>query len=215
MAAEAPSRREQVIVMAKPDGHARLYSADEVARLHGCWRDTLAWLRGADPDDLEYASVVAAVAQKAALRMPRYNSYDITTWITRASDVPVLAVPEHAASVALIEAVGEILHGIGFTQTGKFTGWLNRITIELMYRQANAFTANRDLLVPNLLKGPVAIAYFEGARTPLAHTLKLVVRSALAATTSPLTNLIHLDLVTERERALITASLEPDLGSRS
>ncbi len=75
------------------------------------------------------------------------------------------------------------------------------------------FTANRELLVPNLLKGPVAIAYFKGTRVPLAHALKLVVRSALAATTSPLTNLIHIDLVTERERHLIADSLAPDFSS--
>lgn len=213
MPPDALSSREQIIVMAKPDGHARPYGADEITRLHGCWRDTLAWLRGADPDDLEHARVVAAVAQKAALRMPRYSAYDITTWITQASDISVVAAPEHTVPTPLIEAVGEILHGIGFARTGNFTGWLNRVTIELMYRQANAFTANRDLLVPNLIKGPVAIAYYQGTRTPLAHALKLVTRSALAATTSPLTNLVHLDLVTERERTLITASLEPDLGS--
>lgn len=37
------------------------------------------------------------------------------------------------------------------------------------------------------------MAYFEGNRIALAHALKLAIRSALASTTSPLTNLIHLD----------------------
>jgi hypothetical protein len=184
-----------------------------VTRIHGCWRDTIAWLRGADPDDLEHASVVAAVAEKAALRMPRYSAYDIATWIEQARDGPVAASgdPDPAP---LIEVAGGILNGLGFSCIGQYSGWLNRITIELLYRQANTFSANRELLVPSLLKGPVAIAYFEGTRTSLAHALKLVIRSALVSKTSSLTNLIHLDLVTDCERGLIAESLSPDLGSR-
>jgi hypothetical protein len=203
----------QIIIMAKPDGHARPYGTSDVTRIHGCWRDTIAWLRGADPDDLEHASVVAAVAEKAALRMPRYSAYDIATWIEQARDGPVAASgdPDPAP---LIEVAGGILNGLGFSCIGQYSGWLNRITIELLYRQANTFSANRELLVPSLLKGPVAIAYFEGTRTSLAHALKLVIRSALVSKTSSLTNLIHLDLVTDCERGLIAESLSPDLGSR-
>lgn len=203
----------QVIVMAKPDGHARPYGAADVARIHGCWRDTIAWLRGADPDDLEHASLVAAVAEKAALRMPRLGAYDIATWIAQARDAPATA-PGHPGPAPLIQVAGGIIAGLGFTCTGHYSGWLNRITIELLYRQANKFSANRELLVPSLLKGPVAIAYYEGTRIPLAHAVKLVIRSALASRTSSLTNLIHLDPVTDRERRLIAESLSPDLGSR-
>src|SRR6202034_477919 len=71
MTGPAPDGREQVLVMAKPDGHARSCSAADVRLLCGCWADVVAWLQGADPDDLNHAGVVAAVAGKAALRMPR------------------------------------------------------------------------------------------------------------------------------------------------
>lgn len=213
MASQAAHDPGQVIVMAKPDGHAHPYGTVDVARIHGCWRDTIAWLRGADPDGLEHASVVAAVAEKAALRMPRYSAYDIATWIEQARDAPV-AAPADPDPAFLIKVADDILTSLGFTCTGHYSGWLNRITIELLYRQANTFSANRELLVPSLLKGPVAIAYFEGTRTSLAHALKLVIRSALVSKTSSLTNLIHLDPVTDRERRLITESLSPDLRSR-
>jgi hypothetical protein len=199
--------------MAKPDGHARPCGAAGVRLLHGCWRDVIGWLQGADPDDLEHTGVVAAVAQKAAVRMPRYSAYDIATWTAQARDV-LVTVPEHPEPAPLITVAGSILTGIGFASAGQHTGWLNRVTIELLYREANRFTANRELLIPALLKGPVSIAYLEGTRVALAHALKLTIRSALAATTSPLTNLIHLAPVTEREWHLITASLEPGPGSR-
>jgi hypothetical protein len=208
----APGRSGQVLVMVKPDGHARPCSAADVRLLYGCWADIVSWLQGADPDDLEHAGVVSAVAQKAALRMPRYRDYDIARWISQAQGVRV-AVPEGAGPEPLIEVAGAILAGLGFAAAGQYAGWLNRVTIELLYREANRFTANRELLVPALLKGPVSIACFDGTRVALAHALKLTVRSALAATTSPLTNLIHLDPVTEHERRLIAASLAPDPGS--
>jgi hypothetical protein len=212
--ASHPARGAQhIIVMAKPDGHARPCRADEVARIHGCWKDTISWLQGADPDELEYACAVRAVAQKAALRMPRYSAYDIATWIEQARDLPLTAT-ETPDGGPLIWVAGDILASVAFTCTGNYSGWLNRITIELLYRQANAFRANRDLLVHSLLKGPVAIAFHEGSRGALAHALKLVIRSALTSTPSSLTNLIHLDLVTEHERRLIAESLAPDLRSR-
>jgi hypothetical protein len=212
-AREPAHRPGQLIVMAKPDGHARTYDAGDIARLHGCWRDVLAWLHGADPDDLEHAGVVAAVAQKAALRAPRYGAYDIATWIAQARHVPE-AVPGCQGPAPLIRVAAGILAGLGFTCAGQYAGWLNRVTIELLYRQANTFAANRELLVPSLLKGPVAIAYLKGERTALAHAAKLVIRAALTSTTSPLTNLIHLDTLTEHRRRLITQSLSPDLRSR-
>jgi hypothetical protein len=211
MAARPEDGPGQVLVMAQPDGHARPCGAADVRLLHGCWRDVISWLQGTDPDDLEHAGTVAAVAQKAALRMPRYSAYDIAAWTAQAHDV-LVTVPEHPEPAPLIQVAGTILAGIGFTSAGQHTGWLNRVTIELLYREANRFTANRELLVPALLKGPVSIAYLEGTRVALAHALKLTIRSALAATTSPLTNLIHLDPVTEHERRLIAASLEPSLG---
>lgn len=213
MASQWAHNPGQVIVMAKPDGHARLCGTTDVARIHSCWRDTITWLRGADPDNLEHAGVVAAVAEKAALRMPRYSAYDIATWIEQARDAPA-AAPADPEPAPLIQVADDILTGLGFTCTGHYNGWLNRVTIELLYRQANAFSANRELLVPSLLKGPVSIAYFEGTRISLAHALKLVIRSALVSKTSSLTNLIHLDPVTDRERRLIAESLSPDLRSR-
>lgn len=215
MASQPAHNPGQVIVMAKPDGHARPYSAADIARIHGCWRDTIAWLRGADPDDLEHASVVAAIAEKAALRMPRCSAYDIATWIEQARDAPATPTERRQPDPAsLIQIADVTLTSLGFTCTGQHSGWLNRITIELLYRQANTFSANRELLVPSLLKGPVAIAYFEGTRISLAHALKLVIRSALVAKTSSLTNLIHLAPITDHERRLVAESLSPDLGSR-
>lgn len=220
-----------IILMAKPDGFARLCDTNDVAKIHGSWRDTLAWLRGTDPDDVEHADVVKSVAQKAALRMPRYPEYDITTWMTEARALPTpvplaepgppvdpapaledpAPTPEGPSPATLIDVVTRILTGLGFTCTGEYNGWLNRITIELLYRQSNSFGANRELLIPALLKGPVAIRYLDGTQTELAHALKLVIRAAVAGTSSSFTNLIHMDLATRRQRNLITESLAPDL----
>lgn len=211
MTGPAPDGREQVLVMAKPDGHARSCSAADVRLLCGCWADVVAWLQGADPDDLDYAGVVAAVAGKAALRMPRHSAYDITAWAVQAQGVTV-PVPDDPGPAPLIDVAGQILASLGFTLAGQYTGWLNRVTIELLYRDANKFTANRELLVPALLKGPVSMACFDGTRVALTHALKLTIRSALAPA-SPLSNLIHLDPVTERQRRLIAATLAPEQGS--
>jgi hypothetical protein len=205
-----PDGREQVLVIAKPDGHARSCSAADVRLLRDCWADVVSWLQGADPDDLDHAGVVAAVAGKAALRMPRYSAYDITSWAVQAQGVAV-SVPDDSSPVPLIEVASQILASLGFTLAGQYTGWLNRVTIELLYRDANKFAANRELLVPALLKGPVSMACFDGTRVALAHALKLTIRSVLAA--SPLSNLIHLDPVTERQRRLIVVSLAPEQGS--
>lgn len=200
-----------ITLMAKPEG-ARLCTVDEFARIYGSWADIIAWLRGADPDDLKHAEVVATVARKAALRMPRYSAYDITTWISeaRTAPEPVLGDP---GPVPLIDVVSSILTDLGFTCAGEYDGWLNRVTIELLYRQSNAFGANRDLLVPALLKGPVSIRYLDGARIALAHAVKLTVRAAVSGTGSSFTNLIHTDIVTARERELITESLATDLSA--
>lgn len=205
-----------IILMAKPDGFARLCDPNDVSKIHGSWRDTLSWLRGTDPDDLEHDNVVRAVAQKAALRMPRYPEYDITTWMTEARALQDMAegpTTDDSAPAPLIDVVTSILTGLGFTCTGKYDGWLNRITIELLYRQSNSFGANRELLIPALLKGPVAIRYLDGTQTELAHALKLVIRRAVAGTSSSFTNLIHMDLTTPRQRALIIKSLDSTWGN--
>lgn len=211
MTSPAPDGRDQVLVMAKPDGHARSCSASDIRLLRSCWADVVSWLQGADPDDLDHASVVAAVAGKAALRIPRYSAYDITAWAVQARGVTV-SVPDDPDPAPLIEVAGQILTDLGFTPTGRYAGWLNRVTIELLYRDANKFSVNREQLVPALLKGPVSMACFDGTLVALAHALKLTIRSALAAG-SPLSNLIHLDPVTERQRRLIAASLAPQQGS--
>lgn len=210
MTGPVPDGRGQVLVMAKPDGHARPCGTADVRLLHGCWADVISWLQGADPDELNHAGVVAAVAGKAALRMPRCSGYDITAWAVQARGVTV-SVPDEPGPAPLIEVAASILDNLGFTLAGQYTGWLNRITIELLYRDANKFSVNREQLVPALLKGPVSVACFDGTPVALAHALKLTIRSALAA--SPLSNLIHLDPVTERRRRLIAASLAPQQGS--
>lgn len=202
------SGQGQVLVMAKPDGFARGCSAGDVAKIRNCWRDVLSWLQGADPDEVEHSVVVAAVAQKAALRMPRHNEYDITAWMAEAADLGAIDYPK-PRPVPLLDTAGEILASLGFRKTGQYSGWLNRVAIELLYRDSNSFAANRDFLVPALLRGPVAIHYLEGSRIALAHAVKLAIRFALACPASSLTNLVHLDSVTTDEREQITASLTP------
>lgn len=199
-----------MLVMAKPDGFARGCDAGDVAKVRACWRDLISWLLGADPDELQYAAIVAAVAQKAALRMPRHSEYDITAWMAEAKNLGRMEFPE-PQPMPLLEMVGEVLTCLEFTRIAHYSGWLNRVAIELLYRDSNSFAANRHQLVPALLRGPVAINYFEGPCASLAHALKLVVRFALTSPMSSLTNLIHLDFITARERSQIAASLTPDL----
>ena len=200
-----------IVLMAKPDGFARLCTTADVKKIRDCWRDTVSWLCGTDPDDVEHADVVAAVVQKAALRMPRYSAYDITTWMAEARSLPDFDA-DCPSPAPLIDVASAILADLGFRCVGEYNSWLNRVTIELLYRQSNSFGANRDLLVPALLKGPVAIRYLDGERIALAHALKLVIRAAVAGTSSSLTNLVHMDVVTVRERELIVQSLTPDLA---
>jgi hypothetical protein len=151
----------RIVVMAKPDGYARLCDAGDIERIRGCWRDIIRWLTGADPDELEHGEVVATVARKAALRMPRYSAYNVAGWIEEAAGLTE-AEPDDASHRPLMCIVSELLEQLGFTATGQYTGWMNRVTIELLYRDATSFGANRELLVPALLRGPVAVSYFHG-----------------------------------------------------
>lgn len=197
-----------LLVMLKPDGDRRICTPDEVRLLTEAWDDLLSWLRGADPDDLVHAGLIGAVAQKAALRMVRFHEYDIRCWAREATKVgttmprPVLAWNR----MPLLDVVAAHLNTVGFSLRGTGRRWLNRVAIELLYRDAPKFNDNRELLVPQLLKGPVTIQYWHGAHCGLALALKLLARRALSA--AQLTNLLHIEMVTDEELCLINRSLE-------
>jgi hypothetical protein len=196
-----------LLVMFKPDGDLRTCSSEELHRLHHGWSDVLAWLRGADPDDLSHADLVGMVAQKAALRMVRFAEYDVRRWAREATALvdatPVLPSND---GTPLQEAVYVHLSRLGFALEGTERTWLNRVTIELLYRYAPKFNENRELLVGHLLKGPVTIQYWRGEHHGLAMALKLVTRRALSS--AQLTNLVHIESVSDGELDLIERSLE-------
>lgn len=199
-----------LLTMIKPDGFTRTCSAAEIRTIRGAWTDLLAWLRGADPDDLRHAEVIAQVAQKAALRMIRYPEYDLRAWAAQAQRLHRPPVPAEDPSDSPFAAVAAgVLQEIGFVATGFHQGWLNRVTIELLYADAPMFHANRERLVPLLLKGPVLIQHWQGQRRELAQAAKLVLRLALS--TSGLTNLIHVETVTTTEREQVDQSLLPEV----
>ena len=199
-------------MMLKPDGFTRMCSADEVAALQGVWADLLTWLRGADPDALPHADIIGDIARKAALRMVRYPEYDINTWVVQAGD----AIPRARLNLAgteprsLLAVATELLLALGFTAGTSYSGWLNRVTIELLYGDAPMFHANCERLVPLLLKGPVLIQSWQGPRRELAHALKFLLRLTLSA--SGLTNLIHIESVTEVELDHVERSLLTEAG---
>jgi hypothetical protein len=197
-----------LLTMIKPDGFTRACSAAEVGTIRAAWADLLAWLQGADPDELRHVGIVAQVAQKAALRMIRYPEYDVRAWAAQAQRLrraPASAEEPAAGPFAAVAA--NVLQEIGFVAAGSYQGWLNRVTIELLYADAPMFHANRERLVPLLLKGPVLIQHWQGQRRELAQAAKLVLRLALS--TSGLTNLIHVESVTAIEREQVDRSLLP------
>ncbi|MGH3886094.1 MAG: hypothetical protein ACRDSZ_05885 [Pseudonocardiaceae bacterium] len=193
-----------LLVMLKPDGAARTCSHDDVKSIIGAWADLLAWLNGHDFDDLHHRHLVRAVAHKAALHMVRFPEYDIRTWMSQA---PHLITPTAAGTsdTQLQDVISELVRSLGFRHEQSIDGWLNRVTIELIYRDSPQFDANRELLIPRLLAGPVVIQFWRGNRRELAHAIKLLIRSALSM--SEITNLIHIESVSEQEIDLIRKSL--------
>lgn len=197
-----------LLVIFKPDGDLRTCSSEELQRLNHGWSDVLAWLRGADPDDLSHADLVGIVAQKAALRMVRFAEYDVRRWARQATaliDSGPAELPSNDGT-PLQEAIYAHLSRLGFALEGTERTWLNRVTIELLYRDAPKFNENRELLVGHLLKGPVTIQYWRGEHHGLALALKLLTRRALSS--AQLTNLVHIESVTDGELDLIERSLE-------
>lgn len=195
-----------LLVMLKPDGDRRICTPDEVKLLTEAWEDVLSC--GAEPDDLVHAELVGAVTQKAGLRMVRFHEYDIRRWAGEAAKVGTTAplrLPARS-QLPLLDVVAAHLNTLGFSLRSTARTWLNRVTIELLYRDAPKFNHNRELLVPQLLKGPVTVQYWHGAHCGLALTLKLLARRALSA--AQLTNLLHIEMVTDEELCLINRSLQ-------
>ncbi len=193
-----------LLVMLKPDGAGLTCSRDDAKSIIGGWADLLAWLNGHDLDGLHHRDLIRAVAQKAALRMVRFPEYDIQTWMSQAPHV-VTPAAAPTSGTQLHDLVSELVRSLGFRHEESVDGWLNRVTIELMYRGSPQFDTNRELLIPRLLAGPVAIQFWRGNRRELAHAIKLLIRSALSA--SEITNLIHIESVSEQEIDLIRKSL--------
>ncbi|HCT76727.1 MAG TPA: hypothetical protein DGG94_03245 [Micromonosporaceae bacterium] len=200
-----------LLVMLKPDGDLRTCTSDELRRLRDGWNDLLAWLRGTDPDDLSHADLVGAVAQKAGLRMVRFAEYDVRSWARQAVALINSGTPDLPSNdgTPLQEVISARLTNLGFTREGATRSWLNRVTIELLYRDAPKFDDNRELLVGHLLKGPVTIQHWRGEHHGLALALKLLTRRALSS--AQLTNLVHIESVTTGELELIGKSLEVKL----
>ncbi len=193
-----------LLVMLKPDGAALTCSHDDVKSIIGGWADLLAWLNGHDLNDLHHRDLIRAVAQKAALHMVRFPEYDIRIWMSQALH---LITPTATATngTQLQDVISELVRSLGFRHEQSIEGCLNRVTIELLYRDSPQFDANRELLIPRLLAGPVVIQFWRGNRRELAHAIKLLVRRALSV--SEITNLIHIESVSQQEIDLIRKSL--------
>lgn len=193
-----------LIVMLKPDGAALTCSHDDVKSIIGGWADLLAWLNGRDLNDLHHRDLIHAVAQKAALHIVRFPEYDIRIWMSQATHlIAPTVVPTNGTQ--LQDLISELVRSLGFRHEQSIDGWLNRVTIELLYRDSPQFDANRELLIPRLLAGPVVIQFWRGNRRELAHAIKLLVRRALSV--SEITNLIHIESVSEQGIDLIRKSL--------
>ncbi|GAA2001222.1 hypothetical protein [Catenulispora subtropica] len=200
----------RLLLMLKPDGYARRCTGQEAQTVRGAWSDVIAWLQGVDPDDLAHAELVGEVAKKAGLRMVRFPEYDLRVWVEQAAGISIPQASPSSQSPALVgldELAAELLEVIGFVrEADPYRGWLNRVTIEMLYGDAPTFqTRTRDRLISLLLQGPVQIQTLLGTRRELALALKFVVRRALSS--SALSNMVHIEAVTEIEHDLIGRSL--------
>jgi hypothetical protein len=196
-----------LLVLLKPDGDRRVCTTAEVELLTGAWDDLLSWLRGVDPDDLTHSALIGAVATKAGLRMVRFREYDIRSWAAEAARLGTTKPPflPTGKELPLVDVVAAHLNMVGFALQNETRTWLNRVAIDLLYRDAPKFHDNWEILVPQLLNGPVTIQYWHGAHCGLALALKLLARRALS---TALTNLLHVELVTDEEVHLISRTLE-------
>jgi hypothetical protein len=204
--------------MIKPDGFARICTEEEIRTAWEVWADVLAWLRGADHDDLAHKAEVDKVAQKAGLRSVRFAEYDIRLWSAQAAAVPI-AETSVAGAQPLGELAAAMLLGLGFAEEEpRFRGWLNRVAIEVLYGDAPVFHlgGGRAVIVPALLSGPVEIASWRGGPRELALAVKFVLRFVMAPrqTVLPVTpacrsrNLIHMESVTDSEFETLGAALD-------
>jgi hypothetical protein len=202
-----------LLVVVKPDGFSRVCTPDEVGAVHEAWDDLIAWLQGTDPDTLRHSVIVARVAQRAALRMVRYPEYNIRTWADQAKPlIPFHRIAFHDdTGQPLSQVAAELLQSLGFVEGETHCGWLNRVTIELLFGDAPMFHASRELLVPLLLKGPVLVQHWRGSRCELALAVKLILRLSLS--TCALTNLIHMEPINDDEHEMIRHSLRADVES--
>lgn len=189
----------ELLVMYKPDGADRPCADAEVSRALTAWVSVLRWLRGADPDELPEADLVAAVAQKAGLRMLRFQEYDIGLWGEQASRLNGRGDLTRS-DVQTLPALGcALLTSIELLRTSVQRCWLNRVAIELLYGAAQSYQRHREILVPQLLDGPILMERWSGERCELAQAAKLLLRQALIVRRQGIGKLVHMEIAKRGE----------------
>lgn len=184
----------ELLVVYKPDGLPMNCTDDQARRIATAWTSVLRWLQGTDPDELPESDLVGHVARKAALRAPRYPEFNIGLWTEQARSLD----PRPELAQVRCGPVGEVgtqlLASIGLERMQQHRAWLNRVAVELLYNRAGSFQANRDILIPRLLDGPVSIERWAGQRLELAQAAKFVIRQVLS--TRKISNLVHMEIMT-------------------
>lgn len=193
--------------MHKPEGFARVCAPGDVALFLSNWHQMLAVIRAGDAAKETSSSVIGRVLETARVRSaadpmyalePRssFNEHDVIT-----CDATL------TGRVRLPDLIDSVLQDcIGLRCTGCGEGWLNRVTIELVYGESKPFLEHRHELLPKLLAGPVRIALWTGEPLQMAFLLKLLVREQFGV--GPMTNLLHVDQVDGTRGQLILESLE-------
>ncbi|MBE1875726.1 hypothetical protein [Myceligenerans pegani] len=182
---------DAALVMYKPNGFNRPCTAGDRARIRVGWASVLAWLQGVDPDAVAEPDLVAAVARKAALRLPRNPEYDIAVWSALAEGVTALS-PQAGSDVTVTSLHTEfalLLKALGLACRDAVELTLTAPTIDVLYGRSNNFQRHRHLLIPLLTRAPVRIEVWTGENAALMLPAKLLVRRAMS--TDGLTNMIH------------------------
>lgn len=191
----------ELLVVYKPEGSRRTCTPGDVTRTLTAWSSLLDWLCGADPDELPESGLIGSVARKAALRTPRFGEYDVRRWAEQARDLDRPTGVSGCALITLPDLAAALLEGIRLHRTHRQRCWLNRVAIELLYRQAQSFQRHRDVLVSRLLNGPVVIERWSGHRYELALAAKLLLRHTLSIQLAG--NLIHMEITSSANAANI------------
>lgn len=213
----APAAAPTLLTMAKPDSVQRVCSAEDTRRVWETWGDVVAWLRGADHEQLPHRDVVRQVAQVAGLRSVRLDQYDIRRWASQAQSMAMPDLPG-AAAQPLPDLLDDVIRTLGFTPAAPaFHGMLTPDAIEAMYADTPVFYASpdgRNLVTPALLQGLVRLTYWTGDRCDLALAVKFVIREVLTSEhatdgtpSSRTRNLVHIDCVTDTRRHRLDVTL--------